>query len=1356
MNRNCQLVSGEYMHSLSIGNRVRIDPGKTHGSNALRTFERSGSTTRRGIASVLAVLTASALAFLGGQVPAQAAAPATSTAGTAATPAATTAGASSAPSGSTGYEPVCPTSTKGQMTCFALRRTGLKQVKGLQVNAAAPSGYGPSDLQSAYSLPADGGEGQTIAIVDGYDDPNAESDLAVYRQQYGLPACTTANGCFSKIDQRGGTGYPAPDPDWAGEISLDLDMVSAVSPDAHILLVEADDSSLANLGAAVDEAVALGAKFVSNSYGSNYSAGSGEDPTDPAAYDGYFDHPGIAVVAAAGDYGYGVSYPASSPYVTAVGGTSLVRDSNATRGWSESVWNDTGSGCSLYEPKPAFQTDTGCSMRSVSDVSAAADPAHGLAVYQTYGAAGWNVYGGTSAASPIIAGVYADAGAPAANTYPNSYPYAAGGTGLNDVTAGNDGSCDPTYLCNAGVGYDGPTGLGTPNGLSAFRTGPHGQLTGTVTDSATGKPLAGASVTAAQGLSTTTDANGSYTLALPVGSYHLAVDSYGYAPAGASVSIADSATVTQSFSLSPVPSRTVSGTVTDGSGHDWPLYAEITVSGVPGAPVWTNPTTGDYTLSLPEDHTYTLHVTSAYAGYQSLTKTVTVGSQAQTLNLPVQANAWSGTTPGYSVKLTGTTETFDSTTSAPQGWSVVNAPGTTGGWAFDDPGNRGNITGGTGGFASEDNFGTVQDSQLISPVYDFSSMKDPELAFDTQYQGQGGQTAEVDVSTDGGTTWTSAWTQTSDIGPSTIEIPLSAYAGAPSVQVRFHLTSPFDTKWLLDNVFVGERDLSVIPGGLLTGIVKDGNTSAGLVGATVTSTQQPAVTATTVATPNDPDLGNGFYSLFSPATGKQTFTVTKWNYATLTRMENVTGNADVDAPFVLQAGRLVTTSKVDATVTLGGRTIRTVTVKNTGRVAATVNLGEQPGGFSPSAAGNTSVPTKLVKGDFSLLADKPQAGGTAATTVQPSDGTDTAWQAAPSLPVPTQDNAVDSYAGKVYSSFGFNGSASSNALYVMNPATGIWSQLASAADVRQDPAHGFIDGKLYAVGGWGSDGTPDAKLEIYDPASNSWSTGASSPHPFAAPGSAVLDGKLYVVGGCSVTGCATTNVSVYDPSTNSWSQAAPYPSAIAWNSCAGISGELYCTGGTVLRNLETTYTYKYDPTANTWTRLANMPEALASSAYTTANGQLLVAGGYINNNAITNQAYSFDPTTGTWTALPNLNTPVYREGAAPGLYVVGGASGLNTPSTSVEELQGWDQEATQDVTWLGEGKQQLTVPPGESRTVILTLDASVPAVTQAGYYSALLTLNSDTPYPLLPVALTLHVKSRPPTLSGRTSALTTD
>ncbi|MEU6095052.1 S8 family serine peptidase [Streptomyces sp. NPDC047079] len=333
-------------------------------------------------------------------------------------------------------EPLCGPPKPHEFACFGLRRTDVTRSKGLKATGQAPDGFGPADLRSAHGLPADGGAGRTIAVVDAFDNPNAEADLAVYRAQYGLPPCTTANGCFTKADQRGGTAYPDPDPGWAGEISLDLDMISAVAPNARILLVEADSAGIDDLGSAVDQAVALGAGYVSNSYGSNYLFYP-EDPAE-AASDVHYDHPGVAIVASSGDSRYGVAYPAASPHVTAVGGTTLTKAPEVPRGWSESVWSHdgggTGSGCSLYEPKPAFQQDTGCPGRTVADVSAVADPATGVAVYDSYGdSGGWGVAGGTSASAPIITGAYANAGAPVAGTYPNVYAYASGGAGLHDV-----------------------------------------------------------------------------------------------------------------------------------------------------------------------------------------------------------------------------------------------------------------------------------------------------------------------------------------------------------------------------------------------------------------------------------------------------------------------------------------------------------------------------------------------------------------------------------------------------------------------------------------------------------------------------------------------------------------------------------------------------------------------------------------------------------------------------------------------------------------------------------------------------------------------------------------------------------
>jgi hypothetical protein len=382
------------------------------------------------------------------------------------------------------YARACATPKAGHMACLALVRTNVKAHPRAAHPDAIPSGvgYGPSSLQSAYVLPSStAGSGETVAVVDAYNDPNAASDLATYRSAAGLPAC--GSGCFSVVNQNGAAS-PLPSnagtTGWDVEESLDIDMVSAICPNCHIILVEVNSPTTANLGTGVNSAVSLGAKFVSNSYG-------GSESSSDSTYDSdYYNHPGVAVTASAGDDGYGVSYPAASPDVVSVGGTSLSTASNS-RGWTETVWGSssggegTGSGCSADSSKPSWQTDTGCTRRTDNDVAAVADPNTGVAVYDSYSEGGWLEVGGTSAASPIVASVYALAGTPAAGTYPASYIYAHT-SNLFDVTSGADGSCSPAYLCTGEVGYDGPTGWGTPDGTAAFTSGSSTGNTVTVTN----------------------------------------------------------------------------------------------------------------------------------------------------------------------------------------------------------------------------------------------------------------------------------------------------------------------------------------------------------------------------------------------------------------------------------------------------------------------------------------------------------------------------------------------------------------------------------------------------------------------------------------------------------------------------------------------------------------------------------------------------------------------------------------------------------------------------------------------------------------------------------------------------------
>jgi subtilase family serine protease len=357
---------------------------------------------------------------------------------------------------------VCATTpAAGHATCFA---KVLVNKKGVIPMATAPlaSALDPTQLKAAYGLSGLSGGGRTVAIVDAYGYPNLERDLTVYRNHYGMPACNTSNGCLKIVDQNGGTAYPRTDTGWDQEQALDVDAVSAACPDCKILVVQANTSSFANLGTAVNQAALskYGTVAISNSYG-------GSDAPD-TTYGSYYNHPGVAVTASTGDNGYqGGSYPASSHYVTAVGGTSLKMSGNTRV--SEQVWSGAGSGCSTYNTAVApTSVNTGCAKRAMADVSAAADPnTGGLSVYAPTSpkSSSWSQYGGTSESSPIIASVYALAGGNYANT---SVYNLASTSNLHDITIGSNGSCPTSQWCNAVSGWDGPTGLGTPNGTGAF------------------------------------------------------------------------------------------------------------------------------------------------------------------------------------------------------------------------------------------------------------------------------------------------------------------------------------------------------------------------------------------------------------------------------------------------------------------------------------------------------------------------------------------------------------------------------------------------------------------------------------------------------------------------------------------------------------------------------------------------------------------------------------------------------------------------------------------------------------------------------------------------------------------------
>ncbi len=318
----------------------------------------------------------------------------------------------------------------------------LLQNQGYPATATFKNGFGVADLRSAYGLPQFGAtaNGATIAIVVAYHAPNAERDLAAYRKTFGLPPCTSGNGCF-KSTYPGLTLLAPQSSVWAMETDIDLAMASAACPTCRLLLVEAPSADIGVLASAVDSAAAAHPAAISNSFGVFESSQN-------ASLASHWHHPGIAITASAGDAKTPM-FPATSRYVTAVGATALVRDPRSARGWAELPWNNSGAGCSQLETMPAWQnSSSGCTTRAVADVSLVGAANPGIAIYDS-AAGGWIVVNGTSVAAPFVAGLYA-----AAHDYPSD---AVGAAGIYAKAAAlNRLGASPAFS------------QGTPNGLGAF------------------------------------------------------------------------------------------------------------------------------------------------------------------------------------------------------------------------------------------------------------------------------------------------------------------------------------------------------------------------------------------------------------------------------------------------------------------------------------------------------------------------------------------------------------------------------------------------------------------------------------------------------------------------------------------------------------------------------------------------------------------------------------------------------------------------------------------------------------------------------------------------------------------------
>ena len=889
--------------------------------------------------------------------------------------------------------------------------------------------------------------------------------------------------------------------------------------------------------------------------------------------------------------------------------------------------------------------------------------------------------------------------------------------------------------------------------MSALTLGDYGRITGTVTDAKRHQAIAGASVALTDGTGYTyravTDDKGRYNLAAAAGSYHVVASKFGFGEqVHDGVAVRAGSTLGANYSLAVLPTRTVSGTVTDGSGQGWPVYSEITIDGDPNGAVRTDPYTGRYSVDLPTGTNYALHVAPVdMPGYSAATAHVAVSPGHSDIRNDVKltVDASICTAAGYAYAYHGAGSGFEGWSAAQDGWSVTDDAGTGKTWAFDDPGSKGNLTGGAGQFAVVDNWAFPvgqNDTSLVSPAIDLSAQASPVIGFDTYYYdyGFGDQDGDVYLSLDGGATWTDVWHAPDAFVQGHVEVPIPQAAGKTGVRIKFRFSGQYDNYWELDNVFAGTRTCDPTPGGLVAGTVRDGNTGGALDGATVAGGSTTAVSA------------DGFYWLFAPQ-GATSLTASARNYADNHATMSVAAHEVVRHDWTMAAGHLtVRPGSISVSARRGDTRYATVRLTNDGTRPLHLNLVEQNRGFTAAGGDHApapGAPLRRVKVHASPGPLRTAGRASSSAPVQPTAApTGSAWTNIADFPVPIMDNVVAGNDGVVYSVAGLTDNGLTTAGYAYHPDRQAWTRIADLPNPLEAPVGAFVDGKLYIAGGWDANGNPQSSTYAYDPARNSWTKVADLPAPVVTAAATSVDGQLYVVSGCASAECipASTATFRYDPGTNAWTKLADYPQGVVFPACAPASHGVVCAGGlTPLASYPyeqvTAAAYQYVAGTNAWTRVADMPYADWGMAYTGAGGKLQVVGGIVNDS-VTNQASEFDPATGAWSALPNAANPLYRGGAACGMYRVGGSlpsiGGLE-PAPYAEQLPGYDDcTSGSDAAWLSTNRNQLDLAPGQTTTVTIALDA--PAASALGEYDARLAVETDTPYPVppVPVALALH------------------